>query len=85
MAFSDADFDALRELNESILELRRELRKTRTGELAARLTEAERDDIAARVADRLEPALGRVCKHSSRGERPPARAEKRPGIFRRGD
>jgi hypothetical protein len=38
-------------------ELVRELRRLRSGELVARLSEAERQEIAARVADRLEPLL----------------------------
>lgn len=53
--------DRLEQLLEDVLELggelRGELRKLRTGELVARLSEADRDHIAAQVFERVDERL----------------------------
>jgi hypothetical protein len=59
---------------EAIEALTRELRRVRAGELVARLSEAERQEIAARVADRLEPILR---QRSAPTEEAPRRQERR--------
>jgi hypothetical protein len=71
-------------LEEEVAALRREIRALRTGRLTARLTEAEKDDLAARVAERLEPMLQSLQRRER--EIPPKRPKKRKrGLFRDDD
>jgi hypothetical protein len=73
-----------RDLAEEVAGLREQVRLLRTGKLTARLTEAEKDELAGRVAERLEPMLAALQR--GRQEMPPKRPKKKKrGLFRDDD
>jgi len=68
----DADDRALLEdVIDTVEELRRELRRLRTGELVARLSEADREEIARRVYERVDERL--APRELAQDEAPPRR------------
>jgi hypothetical protein len=72
-----------RDLPGEVAALREQVRLLRTGKLTARLTEAEKDELASRVAERLEPMLASLQR--GRQEIPPKRPKKRRRPFLRDD
>ena len=73
-----------RDLAEEVAALREQVRLLRTGKLTARLTEAEKDELAGRVAERLEPMLQSLQRRDR--EIPPKKPKKKKrGLFRDDD
>jgi hypothetical protein len=76
--------DRLEQLLEDVLEstneLRQELRRLRTGELVARLSDADREEIANQVFERVDERLAPLDDTDTEGSpRPRARG----GYFKR--
>lgn len=72
--------DLLEDVLESNKQLLQELRKLRTGDLVARLSEADREEIAARVHERVDERLAPLDDDEAEGA--PARRG-RAGYFKR--
>ena len=72
--------DLLEDVLESNKQLLEEIRKLRTGELVARLSEADREEIAHRVHERIDERLAPLDNDDAEGApRPRGRA----GYFKR--
>jgi hypothetical protein len=77
---SDRLENLLEDAIESTRALTIEIRKLRTGDLVARLSEADREEIAARVHERIDERLAPLEDDDAEGA---PRGRGRPGYFRR--
>jgi hypothetical protein len=79
---TDRELELLEDVLASNAALLQEIRKLRTGELVARLSEADRDQIAAQVFERVDERLAPLDDDQHTDGAPRRRGRGSSGYFR---